>query len=75
MAELLDGVAEEGLAAEHQLEAVMVRRVMRAGHHDPAIDPKRCRREVQHRGRPAAGADHIGAALGETVDQRGFQFG
>jgi len=38
LADFLDRLAEERLAAEHQLEAVMVGRVVRAGDHDAAID-------------------------------------
>ena len=39
LTDLLDRLAEERLATEHQLEAVMVGRVVRAGNHDAAIDP------------------------------------
>ena len=71
----LDRLAVKRLAAEHDLEPVMVGRVVRAGDHDAAIDLERRRGVIEHRGRPAADAHDVGAALGEPLDKRGFEFG
>src|SRR6185312_7160289 len=74
-AQALDVLAEERLLAEHQLEAVVVSGVVRAGDHDAAIDRQRVDGKIEHRRGPKADADDIDAALGEAGDQRADELG
>src|SRR6185369_6630794 len=46
LAQILDHGPEERLAAGHDLEAVVGRRVVRAGHHDPAVGVELVDREI-----------------------------
>ena len=66
---------KNGLPAEHHLEAVVVGRVVRARHHDPAIDRERRRREIEHRRRPEADAHHVDAGARQALDQRRLELG
>ena len=67
--------AERQRAVLHELHAVVLRRVVRRGHHDPAVQPLRGDAEVQHLRRDEAEVDGRGAGRGrsgrERLDQPG----
>ena len=63
-------VAEEGAAAEHHLEAVIVGRIVAAGDHDAAVDVELGLGIIEHRRRPEPDPDDVGAARGQASDQR-----
>ena len=65
--ELLDVRAEEGAAAEHHLEAVIVGRIVAAGDHDAAVHVELGLGIIEHRRRPEADPDDVDAALGEAA--------
>jgi len=68
LAEGLDiGTEERGLAT-HQLEAVMGRRIVRAGDHDRTVCLPRHRRVVQHRRGAASDPQHAQAAGTQALD-------
>ena len=73
-AQLLDGVARQGLAADDHFEAVVVRRVVRAGDHDAGIRVELIRCEVGHRRGDHAQVDHIDAGFLDATRQGGGQF-
>src|SRR6185437_306735 len=73
--ETLDVGPEERLLLDHHLEAVVVRRVVRAGDHDPGIDLQREGGEIEHRRRPQPDAHDIAAAFRQTANERRFQLG
>ena len=74
-AELLDPLAIERGLAEHHLEAVVARRIVRAGHLEAAVRVQVMDREVEHRRRSAADREHLDAARAKTVAQRLGQLG
>ncbi len=69
-----DIVAPEGGLAEHHLETVMVRRIMRAGDHDAGIRLQRMDRVIQRRAGPAADPQGDQPRGGEPFDQRRLEF-
>ncbi len=73
--ERLDGVAGQGGAVDHDLEAVVVRRVVAAGDHHPGIDPRVVPGgEIQHRRGHHAQVHHR-AAAGLHAFRQGVQQG
>src|SRR3546814_5085970 len=73
LAELLDALPIQTRFAEHELEAVLVGRVVRAGHHDRTVEVEVMHGEIQHRGRAAANADYFEAASNQPFHQRGLE--
>jgi len=61
--DLLDVVPEEWLLLKDHLEAIIVRRIMRAGNLDAAIHIEMVTGEIQHRSRRHAEAHDINAAV------------
>src|SRR6185312_4431429 len=70
LAELQDLLAIEGAAPEHDLEAVIVRRIVRAGDLDAGIGLELVHGEIEHRRRAEPDAQHLEAAGAEPADQR-----
>ena len=58
---------EEWPPSEHQFEAVVVLRIVRSRHHDAAAGAVLEDREVEHRGRPTADAQHRQAAGAQPI--------
>ena len=57
----------------HELEAVVVRRIVARGDHDAAVEPERERREVDALGAAQADVHDIHARVVEAADQRAGQ--
>ena len=70
-----DAFAEKGFARHHHLEAVIVRRVVRAGDHDARVEAQMVHGEIEHRRRPEADAGHVDAGGGKPFHQRRLQAG
>ena len=70
-----DVVAEEGRLLEGHLEAVVVGRIVGAGHHHAAVDRQGMGRVVEHRRRAAADPPHVDTGRRQALDQRRLQFG
>src|SRR5690606_15217997 len=68
-----DGIARQRLAADHDLEAVVVRRVVAAGDGDAAAGVQVVGSEVHHRRRHHADVDDVAARLAQAFDQPGHQ--
>src|SRR3546814_6836384 len=66
-AERLDVCAEEGRLLQDQLKAVVAGRIVRAGHHDAAIDVQRVGGEIEHRRRAATDVEGIDAGGNEAI--------
>ena len=73
--EILDGVAMQRLAGQHDLQPVVLRRVVAAGDHDAAAGPEMLRCKVEHGSRHPADVDHVPAALAQPLDERRLQLG
>ncbi|MNU96668.1 hypothetical protein D3C71_867130 [compost metagenome] len=69
-----DGIARERFAAHHDLEAVVVRRVVAAGNGHAAARAQVVAGEVHHRGRRQADVDDIAAGAAQAFDQPGAEF-
>ena len=69
LAQLLDLRAVQRLLAEHHLEAVVARRVVRAGDLQAAVGREMVHREIHHRGRAATDPKDLDAAALQTVRQ------
>ena len=65
----LDVGAEERPPAQHHLDPVVVRRIVRAGDHHAAVARALVNGEVEHRGGTQADAEHVGAGVREALDQ------
>jgi len=74
-AERADALAEKGFARHHHLEAVIVRRVVRAGNHDARVEAQMVHGEIEHRRRPEADARHVDAGGGKPFHQRRLEAG
>ncbi len=72
--ELLDGVKRQRLAADHHLQAVVVRRVVAAGDRDAAVATQLVGGEVGERRRYAADVDGIDASGHDPLHQRARKF-
>src|SRR5262249_34672489 len=70
-AHVLDLVAVQRLAAEAELEAVVVGRVVAARDLDAAVEPPMEDREVHERRRDGPELDHVEPGRPEAADQRG----
>ena len=71
-----DGVAGQGLASQHHFQAVVIRRVVGAGHHHHGIGLLQHRRaEIPHRSRRPAQIDHIHPRLHNPSRQGVHQTG
>ena len=57
----LDGFASESVSCQHHLEAVVIRRVVAAGYHDPGQGAEFVGSKIQHRSSNAADVDDVGA--------------
>ena len=65
------GVGADGARSlAHELHAVVVRRIVARGHHDPAIEPSGEGREVGALGTPEADIEHIGSAVAQAALHR-----
>ena len=73
-AERLDLAAEDAARGEHHLEAVVVRRIVRAGHHDAAVGWELADGVVEQGRRPPADARDPHAGGNQSVHQGGLQF-
>src|SRR5690606_5651415 len=71
----LDCVFGKGLAAEHDLEAVVVGWIVAAGHRNPGTAADVLAREIRYRRRRHADVDHVHARRAQAVDQRGGHVG
>src|SRR3546814_11448842 len=69
-AQLLDVLAEEGAALEHHLEAVVIGRIVTAGHHDAAVHAQRRRGVIEHRRGAKADAHRSDARLVQRSEER-----
>jgi hypothetical protein len=69
-AQALDHVAVERLAAEHHLEAVVIGRVMAAGHRHAGVAAELVRGEVGERRGHAADVDDVDAGGADAVGER-----
>jgi hypothetical protein len=56
-------LAGEGLAVEDDLEPVVFRRVVAAGHHHPGVGVEEMGGEIEHRGGDHADVQHVPAAV------------
>jgi hypothetical protein len=74
-AQRTDLLAEERFSCEHHLEAVVVGRIVTAGHHHRAVGPERGRGIIQHRRRTASDAHRLDAAGTKTFDEGRFHLG
>ncbi len=72
--ELAKRGAVDRLRAEQQLEAVLIARIVRAGHHDAAVEPAGVNCEVQQRRRSEADPASAHATGHEPRHQRVFQY-
>ena len=61
------------VARQHDLQAVVVGRVVAAGDHDPAAGLQVLRREVEHGARYPPDVDDVPPALAQSFDQRRAQ--
>ena len=66
---LLNILAAQGMAGQHDLQAVIFRGIVAAGQHDAAARAQMMGGEVQQRGRHEANIDHIPAAGAKALDQ------
>src|ERR1700730_2389752 len=73
LTQLLDLRPVKRLAAKHQLEAVVVGRIVGSGHHDAAMAARRRRRITEQRRRPAPDPHDIRTLGEEAVDQGSFE--
>ena len=71
--QLRQGPAEYRLAVQQQLEAVLVRRVMRARHHDAAIELRAVHGEIHLGSRAHPHTPDVCPGCHESVDQRVFE--
>jgi hypothetical protein len=71
----LDGRAMHGLVPQHHLEAVIVRRIVRAGHHHPAVGGQVEDGEIEHRRGPEPDAQDLQPGRCQSFDQRPFELG
>ena len=74
-AQRLDVGAEERLLAHHHLEAVVVRRIVRAGDLDAAVGIEVVDGEIEHRRRRHADVGDVDAGGRQAFDAGGGQFG
>ena len=65
----------QGLAGHHNLQPVVVGRIVAAGDHDAAAGFEMRRREVEQRRRHQSDIDHVTAALAQSGDERSLQLG
>ena len=65
-----DVVAVERIVADHEFEAVLIGRIVRARDHDAAVGFERINRVIEHWSRAEADAHDLHAALLEAFDQR-----
>jgi hypothetical protein len=70
LAQRQDVVAGERVARQHHFQAVVVGRVVAAGHHDAAAGAEVVGGEVEHRRGDAADVDHVDAAFLQAARQR-----
>ena len=73
--ERLDGIAVQGVAGHHDLQPVVVGRIVAAGDHDAAAGFEMRRREVEERRGHQSDIDHVSAALAQSGDERRLQLG
>ena len=66
---LLDILAAQGMAGQHDLQAVIFRGIVAAGQHNAAARAQMMGGEVQQRGRHEANIDHIPATGAKALDQ------
>ena len=67
--QVFDRLARQRLAADHDLEAVVVRRIVAARHRDAATRAQLVGGEVHHRRRRQADVDHVAAGLAQAADE------
>ena len=58
----------------HELEAVVVRRIVARRDHDPAVEPERRGREIHHLRAAEADVHDVDAGIAETAHQRAREF-
>ena len=73
LAQVLDRVAGQGLATDHDLEAVVVGRIVAAGHRHAAAGAQVVGGEIHHRSGHHAHVDHVAAGLAQALDQAAGQ--
>ena len=73
--EVSDVGAEEGRRPQHELETVVVGRIVRARDHDAAVGAARMHGVIKHRRRPEADAADGEPAPGQPVGDRGGECG
>ena len=69
-AQILDGGQRQGFAADHHFQAVVIRRIVAAGHRNAGLAAQRVRGEIGDRRRHAADVDGVHAGGGDALDQR-----
>jgi hypothetical protein len=67
--------AEHRLCAEQQLEAILIRRIVRAGDHDTAVEAGGPDTEVHLRSRTQPEPHHAQASCEKAIDERTFESG
>ena len=67
--------ADRQRPAAHDLHAVVLRRVVRGGHDEPAVEAAVGDREVHHLGADEADVDDVGAAVAGALDRGRVQLG
>jgi len=72
-AEAGDARTVERFRTEHDLEAVLIRRIVRPGHHHAALQIQLLDGEIEQRCRPKPEPRHDDAAAHEPFDQRALQ--
>ena len=73
--EILDRIAVQRLAGDHDLQSVVLGRVVAAGDHDAAAGLEMLRREIEQRGRHPPDIDDVAAALPHPLDDCREQLG
>ena len=71
--QILDGVTVQRVARQHDLQAVVVGRVVAAGDHDAAAGLQVLRREIEDGARYPSDVDDVAAALAQPLDERRAQ--
>ncbi len=74
-AQLLNGFAKYRLSGIEHLETIVIRRIMRPGHHDASIGFLVINREIEHRSWPTPDPDNITTGRNDPFDKRTCQFG
>ena len=70
LVKVLDGAFGQGLPAHHDLEAVVVRRIVAAGHRHAATGIESVRRVIDDRRGHGAKIDHVDAGFAQSIGQR-----